>query len=258
MPIIDTNLFVGHCPFRSIPSGLADLTKLRADAGLDRAVATGFDSVFQFDPVAGLSRDLETYASLADWLRFYAVVNPEFPRLEALVAGAAQDRRVAGIRLFPTLHRYSLTDERTLEAVRLAAAHALPVTLTARLFDGRVAPRAVNQTELKADEVQAFLAAADRKATIILSMFYFGELKALKVDWKSLPNVYLDLGCCKPMIEAFDTLAEWFPPERAVFGTGAPYYYWKGSRLAIEGSRLTSGQKTAILGTTAQEVLRWA
>ena len=259
MPVVDTNLLVGTCPFRTVPSGPEDLALLRQHASLARAVATGFRSLLYYDPLAGLAGDLAEYEALADWLYFYAVVNPEFPALEAQVTRAAANRQVAGVRLFPTLHHYDLNRERTLEALDLAAAHQLPLNLAARLFDGRVAPRYVQQGEVDAPSLRRFLAQAATVtgATVILSMFFFSELTALEVDWGQLPNVYLDLGCAKPNVASLDQLASWFPPERVLFGTGAPLYYWQGSRLGLEGSRLTPAQQQAILGANAMEVFAW-
>jgi uncharacterized protein len=257
MPTIDTNLFVGTCPFRDIPSSVDDLRALREQAGIERAAATGFRSIFYYDPVDGLAKDLAEFEPLKDWLHFWSVVNPEFPQIEAQVASAADERRSVGIRLFPTLHQYALCSDRSQEVARMAADRGLPVNVTARLFDGRVAPRMVDQGEVARDDLTAFLGEV-AGATIILSMFFFGDVQPLKVDWGKQTNVYLDLGCSKPSSVALDKLGEWFPLDRVMYGSAAPLYYWGGSRLALEGCRQTDETKEAILGGTAKEVLRWA
>ncbi|RKY70837.1 MAG: hypothetical protein DRP97_03045 [Candidatus Latescibacterota bacterium] len=256
MGIIDMNLFVGDCPFRTIPTSAEDLKRLRKEAGLERAVATSFGSLFYYDPMAGLERDLKRYESLRDWLSFFAVVNPDFPQLEGQIERVARDERIVGIRLFPTLHHYALDSERVTETLRLASEHHLPVNMTARLTDGRMAPRYVDQAEISPDTLVEFLNSAG-ETTVILSMFFFNELQPLSVDWSRLPRVVLDLGCSKPSVDSFDRLPSWFPVERVLFSTGAPQYYWKGSRLAVEGARLTEDQKSAILGRTAKEVFPW-
>ena len=256
MGIIDMNLFVGDCPFRTIPTSAEDLKRLREEAGLERAVATSFGSLFYYDPMAGLERDLKRYESLRDWLSFFAVVNPDFPQLEGQIERVARDERIVGIRLFPTLHHYALGSERVTETLRLSSEHHLPVNMTARLTDGRMAPRYVDQAEISPDTLVKFLNSAG-ETTVILSMFFFNELQPLLVDWSRLPRVVLDLGCSKPSVDSFDRLPSWFPVERVLFGSGAPLYYWKGSRLAVEGARLTEDQKSAILGRTAREVFPW-
>ena len=91
----------------------------------------------------------------------------------------------------------------------------------------------------------------------MLSMFYFSELKTLAVDCGKLPNVYVDFGCSKPNVASLDELATWFPVERALFGTGAPFYYWGGSRLGLEGSRLSEGQQRGLLADNARKVFSW-
>jgi len=233
-----------------------DLLALKDAAYLDRAAATGFSSIFYHDPAEGLSRDLAVYEQLSDWLSFYTVVNPEFPAPEKHVALAADNGRVVGIRLFPSLHHYDLSGRRTVNTLRAAAEVGLPVAITARLFDGRVAPPAIRQAEPDREALCKLLAAVP-EATVILSMFFFAELTALAIDWETRPNVFIDVGCSKPSVSSFDTLPSWFPPERVILGTGAPFYYWKGSRLALEGARLPASAKQAISGNTAKEVLRW-
>ncbi|MFH1006984.1 MAG: amidohydrolase family protein [Candidatus Latescibacterota bacterium] len=257
MDLIDVNLFVGDCPFRAIPSSVSDLKRLREDAGLERAVATSFSSLFYYDPQEGLARDLERYAPLSDWLSFYAVVNPDFPQLEGQIEHAASDERIVGIRLFPTLHHYALDSDRVTETLGLAAKKNLPVNLTARLTDERMAPRYLDQATLSSEALAAFLLGAE-EVTVILSMFFFRELQALPVEWSRMPRVYLDLGCAKPSVASFDRIPSWFPAERVLFGSGAPLYYWKGSRLAVEGAGLSEDQKSAMLGRTAREVLAWS
>mgnify|MGYP001442550595 CR=1 FL=1 len=258
MPVVDTNLLVGSCPFRKIPAEPGDLERLRRSASLTRGVATGFRSLLYYDPLAALVEDLTAYEAQADWLHFYAVINPAFPGLERQVTQAGAHRQVAGVRLFPTLHHYDLDAERTYRALELAAARQLPVNLTARIFDGRVAPRYVRQAEVDTASLRRFLEqAAGTGGPVILSMFFFSELRALEVDWEQLPNVYLDLGCSKPNVASLDELPSWFPTERVVFGSGAPFYYWQGSRLGLESSRLATRQQQAILGANAMKVFGW-
>ncbi|MDA0745260.1 MAG: amidohydrolase family protein [bacterium] len=254
--MIDTSLFVGPCPFRDVPSSAEALNLLRTRAELDRAIGTGFRSMLYFDPMDGLDRDLEEYEELSEWLSFWAAVNPEFPKLEEQADRVAKDKRIVGLRLFPGLHRYRLDSERVKRAVDLAVERGLPVNLSARVFDSRVAPRMVFQEEVDRADLFTFLERS-REGTVILSMFFINELKGMKIDWNALPNVYLDLGCGKPTAASFDELPEWFPVERVLFGTGAPYYYWGGSRLALEGARLKDEDKKAILGANAREVFSW-
>ena len=257
MKAIDINLFVGDCPFRSLPSSVEDLERLREAAGLERAIATSFNALFYYDAAAGLERDLGRYGALGDWLFFYAIINPDFPDLERQVESAARDRRIVGLRLFPGLHGCALDSPGLSSTVLLAAEHDLPVNLAARLIDERVAPRYLNQGHVHPQGL-ADLLRQSSQATMVLSMFFFDELESLDIDWGDLPRTYLDLGCSKPKVDSFDRLTSWFPAERVMFGTGAPLYYWKGSRLAVEGSTLPAKQQEAILGGNASEVFPWA
>jgi predicted TIM-barrel fold metal-dependent hydrolase len=187
---------------------------------------------------------------------FYAVINPEFPRLEHQVRQAAENQRVVGLRLVPALHHYDLQADRVQRTMALAVEYGLPVNLMSRVFDGRVAPRYVDQTEVNADSLATFLE-RNREARGILSMFFFNELKGYDMDWDCWPHVYLDLGCSKPSVSSLDELGMWFPLERVLFGTGAPFYYWEGSRLGLDGARITEEQKQAVMGGNAEQVFTW-
>ncbi len=253
---IDTGLLVGPCPFRSVPSTPEDLLILRRRAGLERAIASGFRSLLYFDPLLGLDEDLKTYESLADWLYFYAVLNPEFPQWERGLQRAEQESRIAGVRLVPALHHYRLNTATVQQLVQTALQMQVPVNLMARVFDDRIAPRFVAQKVPSLEEVAAFLR-ANSAAIVVLSMFYFSELKALAVDWSELPNVYVDFGCSKPNVASLDELATWFPVERALFGTGAPFYYWGGSRLGLAGSKLSEKERSGLLADNAKKVFAW-
>ena len=253
MSVVDTMFLVGPCPFREIPTGVDELERLRGRANLEMAIATGFRSLFYFDPIDGLKRDLDEYEAASDWLRFYALINPEFPKLEEQVEHADRDTRIVGIRLVPGIHRYSLLSDHVRTTIQAATQACLPVVISGRIFDDRVAPRSIDQVPVNMGDLVQLLEQASN-TTFVLSMFYFGELKGLDVDWKMLPNVFLDLGCSKPTSASFDELPSWFPVDHVVFGTGAPYFYWGGSRLALEGSALSENDKAAILGANAMEV----
>ncbi|MFT5085740.1 MAG: putative TIM-barrel fold metal-dependent hydrolase [Candidatus Latescibacterota bacterium] len=253
---VDTGLLLGPCPFRSLPSSPEDLLALRQRAGLERAVATGFRSLLYFDPLMGLDEDLKAYESLADWLYFYAVLNPEFPQWQEGVHRAAQESRIAGVRLVPAIHHYGLGATNVRQLVQMAGQLHVPVNLMGRIFDDRIAPRFVEQKAPPLAEVAAFIR-ANSETTLVLSMFFFGELKALEVNWDELPNAYVDFGCSKPNVASLDELATWFPLERALFGSGAPFYYWGGSRLGLEGSRLDDQQRRGILADNAHKVFTW-
>jgi len=253
---VDTGLLLGPCPFRSLPSSLEDLVELRERAGLERAVASGFRSLLYFDPLMGLAEDLKAYESLADWLFFYAALNPDFPQWQEGLRYAAQEPRIAGVRLVPAMHHYDLGTTPVRQLVQTAGQMGVPVNLMARIFDDRIAPRFVAQKVPPLAEVADFLR-ANSETTLVLSMFFFSELKALEVDWTELPNAYVDFGCSKPNVASLDELATWFPVERALFGSGAPFYYWGGSRLGLEGSRLGDQERRGLLADNAHKVFTW-
>lgn len=252
----DSNLILGPCPFRPIPSSVEELQALQRRAGLRRAVASGFRSLLYYDTLAGLDEDMVHYASLREWLRFYATIDPRFPQIERGVRRAATDERIAAVRLLPALHHYRLDAPEVNDVMAAARAEGVPINLMARIFDDRVAPQYVRQVVPEPEQVAAFLT-RHSGVKIALSMFYFNELKALDLDWHALPHVYVDFGCSKPNVASLDVLEKVFPTERALFGTGAPFYYWAGSRLGLEGSELSPETMRAVMTDNAQDFFAW-
>jgi len=252
----DTNLILGPCPFRSIPSNVEEIEKLRERAGLQRAVASGFRSLLYYDTLSGLEEDMAHYASLRTWLYFYATLNPCFPQMERGVRRAAVDERIAAVRLLPGLHHYELDAPEVDDLMAAAQAERVPVNLMARIFDDRVEPQYVQQTVPKLEHVAAFLM-RHRKVKIALSMFYFTEIRGLELDWHALPHVYVDFGCSKPNVASLDVLDKVFPTARALFGTGAPFYYWAGSRLGLDGAEMSVDTRRAIMADNARDFFSW-
>lgn len=253
---IDSGLIVGPCPFRRVPSGVEELQALRQRAGLWRAVASGFRSLLYYDPLSGLDEDMAQYAALREWLYFYATIDPRFPQAENGVRRVCADERIVGVRLLPAVHHYALDSPEVDALMGAAAAENVPVNLMARIFDDRIAPRYVQQLVPPLESVAAFLH-RHRQVKVALSMFYFSELKGLVSNWHDLPHVFVDFGCSKPNVASLDVLASFFPVERALFGTGAPFYYWAGSRLGLEGSQLSADQQRAILAGNARSFFAW-
>ena len=140
--------------------------------------------------------------------------------------------------------------------VRAPSAEHAPGSVRVVLDDDRVAPQYVQQTVLKPEHVAAFLM-RHRGVKIALSMFYFTELMALKLDWHALPHVYVDFGCSKPNVASLDALEKVFPIARAFFGPGAPFYYWAGSRLGREGAEMSVETKRAIMADNARSFFAW-
>ena len=255
--IIDVNWYVGNCPFRSLKTQSKDLAQLKVKAGISRAVACDFNSLLYYDAMDGTEEALRRYESLSDWLQFYMVVNPFFPKWEKAVEHAAQDPRIAAIRIAPCLHHYSVDAPEVQMLIDLASKCGIPVNLMARLFDERVAPQYLKQVVPGRGALLEFLRRCSGEARVSLSMFYFDELVAFDIDWVSNPNLYIDVGCSKPNVASLDELPSWFPIERALFGTGAPLYYWGGSRLGLEGAEWTTGQQKDVLADNAKNFFSW-
>src|ERR1041385_8817489 len=108
-PYVDCGFYCGPSPFRPLPA--ADPQGRRArmrEADADRAVVT---------PFAGLFHDLG-WEALGEWraafrgdpaVRFWAVLNPDYPGWESDFEQAAAAPEVAGIRLYPRYHGYALS-----------------------------------------------------------------------------------------------------------------------------------------------------
>ncbi|MBM3457083.1 MAG: hypothetical protein FJX77_00910 [Armatimonadetes bacterium] len=255
-PYVDVSLFCGPYPFRALPGRTpTELARLLAATGAEAAVVTPFPALFYTQTWQGL-REWQASAPSAAGVRYWAVLNPAYPGWERDLDGMLGDPGVAGIRLFPRYHGYGFGGDLSalLEVANRTAAAGRPLNLTARLLDDRLHPRLLHVDPPLDLSAVAHLLAGTPGTTWVLSGFYAGELHRLFPPVREHPAAYLDIGCVKPPEFWWETVVAEVGAARLLVGTGAPLYYYGGTRLSLARADLAPEARALLLRENARRL----
>jgi hypothetical protein len=214
-PLFDANIFCGNYPYRRLPADTPEgLSALQTEAFLIGSIATPFESIFYRQPLEGLRPWLD--ADLPNtW--YWLPVNPLMPRWQDDVAFAANNPRIAGLRLLPRYHGYLSDHPALAEVVAVAAELNVPLNLTARLLDDRLHPHPLHvDAPLQMGDMAALLTSAS-SARFILSMFTMAELAQISDILSANANVFADIGCATPFEFRADYIRATLPLERVIY-----------------------------------------
>jgi|688.fasta_scaffold557363_2 predicted TIM-barrel fold metal-dependent hydrolase len=140
--IVDTNVHLGHWPFRFLPwDNLTDLRSRLAHAKVNVAWVALFEGVWHRDlreVNRRLVRACEHPPGAPD-VRFLPLgtVNPVLPGWREVLRDCVEVHRLRGLRLYPAYHGYTLADPLAEELLTAAAEAKLFVQLVVKLEDER-------------------------------------------------------------------------------------------------------------------------
>jgi len=178
---------------------------------------------------------------------FYAVVNPNYPRVESLAELERRSREpgFAGVKLHPDVHRQPANSEGYVAAWGFAHERALP--LLSHTWHGS-----------QFDPPAMFRGLAEKygRATVILGHSGGspeGNGESAEVA-RQCGNVLLDICGSQHHYGALEALVEQVGAERVLFGTDLPFIDPRPQLGRVLMSRLPDEHKRAILGLNALRV----
>jgi hypothetical protein len=253
--ITDVNVAVGHYPFRHLPEAdPARMAKFLQSKGVTRAWTGSAEALLHRDIRGVNDRLVEACRTHgAGVLVPFGTVNPKFPGWEDDLKRCADVHKMAGIRLHPDYHGYTLVDEALPPLLELASEKKLIVVIVGRMEEERVQHPLfhVRPTEF------------NRLAEVLRPV---PELKVVVANWRMdpmsdafgamarLPNVYFETA----MIEGLGRtarLVERVGAGRVLFGSHAPVFVWDSAALKIreaalrdeDAAKVRSGNATALV-----------
>lgn len=242
---VDFNCFIGGWPFHKVRAGgFADLRALHSRNGISRGFVSSTDAIFYNDPYEA---DIDLAEILKDSPDYHHVmtVNPALPGCFDDLERASREMNIAGVRISPGFHGYSLSDPvmtRLCEALRRLR---LPLFLTMRMEDERITYM-VHPETVPHDEVREFL---DSQADfpVLLCNIRLGELKELSEVVVNNPYVYADCSGLKDSCSVMETLDTNGITAKLVYGSLAPLFCLKSTLLIVETSGISEDKKRRIL-----------
>ena len=255
--MIDTNVHLFQWPFRRLsgdtPAGLVE--QLRSK-GVRQAWAGSFEALFCRD-VSGVNARLAAACREqgAGFLVPFGVVNPKSPDWEEDLRRCHEDHRMPGIRLYPSYHRYPLTDSDFVKLLSLAASRGMIVQIALSMEDPRTQIQWMMAMPADPKPLGPLVAKLPALKLMLLNgQYWSGNDDPDIVALRKSENVFFDIAKNEG-IGGLEALIAATSPDRVVFGSFFPFFYFESALLKVREADLTSSQKAALTEGNARRLL---
>jgi hypothetical protein len=137
--MIDLNAYIGRWPFGPVkPDTPAGLLRLMDRAGIERAAVTPFEALFYKDALDANKMLSRAVRGRHDRLVAFGALNPAYPDWETDLGRSLEGLELAGLRLFPSYHGYTLEDACCREFLAACAERNVPVQVVPAVSDPRM------------------------------------------------------------------------------------------------------------------------
>jgi len=252
MTKFDSSCFVGSWPFYHLENtSLSDIKKLHQHRGICGGVVSSLQAIFYNDPYEvekKLSLELEGQSEY----RHIAVVNPMLPGWKADLPELCEKGGIAGVRIVPGIHGYSLGCTELQELVDFLKANKLPLLINLRMEDPRatyiVIPRSIT-----ADETAAFLN-NNPELTVLFCAIYPDEAMALGDIIRGRSNVFVDCSAIRGGLFIVEKMYEHGIIEKTVYGSMTPLFCMESSLMLIEQAKIPEQVKEMVFSENFKRV----
>lgn len=235
---VDCNVTLERWPFRRLildePNKLAAKLKSR---GVTQAWAGSFDGLFHRD-IAAVNQRLTDACQRAgmDFLRPFGTVNPVMPDWQDDLRRCHDVHKMPGIRVHPNYHGYTLDDPRFTELLSLAAECGLIVQLALSMEDERTQHARHFVPHVDPKPLASIVAKLPNLKLVLLNAFRSLPVpKAAEVA--KAGQVWFDIAMLES-VAGVAKLIEQVSPERVLFGSHSPLFYFESSELKLVESGL--------------------
>ena len=253
--IIDTNVNISRWPFRRLTGDeTPDLVARLRKRNVVQAWAGSFDAILHKD-IAGvnarLAADCNTHGK--GFLVPFGSINPKLPDWRDDLRRCAQEHRMPGIRLHPNYHGYQLQDPVFDELLHMAAANGLIVQLVASMEDIRTQHPLVRVPPVDLSALPQIV--KDQSSVRLMLLNWWPALRGQKLrPVADTGNIYFDIAMFEG-IEGISRLVDQLSPERVLFGSHFPLFYFEAAQFKIQESGLSEDKKAMLLEGNARRVL---
>jgi predicted TIM-barrel fold metal-dependent hydrolase len=253
--LIDVNVHLSRWPFRRLRGDdTSTLVAMLRRNGVAQAWAGSFDGLLHKDLASVNSRLAdECRAAGGEFLAPFGSLNPKLPDWEEELRRCAEVHRMAGIRLHPNYHGYSLDDPEFARLLRLAAERRMIVQLALVMEDERMM-----HPLMRVDPVDPAPLVDLVKQTPGLRLVLLNALRTLRgkplLGLVSAGEVFVEIAMLEGLGGVGNLLAQ-LPAQRVLFGSHAPLFYFESARLKLKESPLSDEQLNAIRRENVQRLL---
>lgn len=255
--MIDTNVHLFRWPFRRLagddPAGL--VARL-LNKGVTQAWAGSFEALLCRD-MAGANARLVAAAreQQEGFLVPFGCVDPRLPDWEEELRRCHEIHRMPGIRLYPNYHGYTLDDPALVDLLGRAAARGLIVQVALSMEDIRTQFPLMAVPPADPAPLAAILPRISNLRLVLLNAGRWAQddspdLAAIR----NAGNVYFDIAMNEG-VGGLERLIAVTSPDRVVFGSHFPFYYFESAALKVQSAGLAVDQRRALNERNARTLL---
>ena len=253
--IVDTNVHLSRWPFRRLTGDtVPDLVARLRKRNVTQAWAGSFDGMLHKD-IAGVNARLaaDCRTNGPDLLVPFGSVNPRLPGWQQDLRRCAGEHGMPGIRLHPNYHQYELKDPVFREVLHLATERQLVVQLVVSMEDTRTQHPLLRMPPVDISALPE-LVKGEPAARLVLLNWMPGAREQRLEPLADAGAVWFDIATVEG-VEGIARLAERLSPEKVVFGSNFPLFYFESALLKMQESGLPEDQKQKIIEGNARRIL---
>jgi predicted TIM-barrel fold metal-dependent hydrolase len=254
--LIDTNVWLSQWPFRRLPldDTRALVAKLRSQ-GVTEAWAGTFEGILHKNlgsANARLARECQQHGR--GLLVPFGTVNPQLPNWEEELRRCHEDHRMRGIRLHPNYHSYKLDQPVFGKLLELVEKRGLILQIALSMEDERMQHPLLQVPHADASPLLEALKDRPRLKIVLLNWF-----RAMKGDLigklAKARQVYFEIATVEG-VNGVGNLINQVQPDRVLFGSYAPFFYFESAALKLKESVMTERELGLIERESANRILQ--
>jgi predicted TIM-barrel fold metal-dependent hydrolase len=191
----------------------------------------------------------------ANFLIPFGCVNPMLPDWEEDLRRCHEEHRMAGIRLYPNYHGYSLEEPALARLLSLAASRNMIVQIALSMEDTRTQFPLMLVPPVNPGPLVQLLPQLPHLKMVLLNAGNWARDDAPGMqEIRNTSNVYFDIAMDEG-VGGLNRLIAATSPARVVFGSHYPFFYFESALLKVRSADLSRDQEQAVYERNARLLL---
>ena len=240
--ITDTNIYLGHSPFRTFPWATdAEVMSSLRQRRVTQAWAGAFEGLLHRD-VARVNAQLVAACKRSEGLLMpVGTVNAALPNWKEDLNRCIETHGMKAVRVHPNYHGYTLQDAAFTELLEAVAEKSILLQIVAQMEDQRTQHPLV---QVKAVDLKPLPDLVKRVPEARLMMLN-ANAPMLSTALAGCHSLWLDYAMIEG-VGGLEMLAQTWPLEKLCFGSYAPVFYWEAARLKLQEAGFSPTQVAAV------------
>ncbi|MBL9113762.1 MAG: hypothetical protein JNJ83_02065 [Verrucomicrobiaceae bacterium] len=226
--LIDCNSYIGHWPFRALPSP--------ALVGCSERWISSFEAIFHNDLSAANARTGLIARESNAKLRAVGEINLSLPAWRDDLERCVRDHAMRVLRVHPNYHSWSLASPEFVKLLQLVDDERLVLQIVAQMEDERTQPSLMEVAPVDLKPLGEALTKIPGARVMVLNT----NVAQISTSLRGTA-VTLDTGMIEGVGGLENLLSSW-PVEQVAFGSFTPLFYWESNYLKLKESLLSANQ----------------